>query len=341
MATFSPDGTTVATAGADSVRLWEPYGEGRLHGIHKFSRSATAITFDPTGRYLASGSADGTVAVERAGGRPVRTLQIDSPIVSMNWARNNLLLVASRDGKARLYLGGAEHPTHATIAHGSQLVGAALREDGNVLATAGTDGVVRIWTPDAALVRALPKVPNLGAVALDPKGRLLASASGKLVIVYDAQTGKQLASLPGHTDTVTGLAFSPDGTQLTSSSRDHDARVWDLKGVRNGTTHVKVLHRHTSFVSGVAYSGDGRWIATAGPLKAGIWASGDTDLPGNFLQFVRGNQGPITSVAFSPAGWRLATAARDGSIRVFDCKLCGHAPQLEAYARARLAALRR
>ena len=39
--------------------------------------------------------------------------------------------------------------------------------------------------------------------------------------------------------------------------------------------------------------------------------------------FVRGNQLPINSIAFSPRGWELATASRDGSIRVFDCQLCG------------------
>jgi len=89
--------------------------------------------------------------------------------------------------------------------------------------------------------------------------------------------------------------------------------------------------------SGVAFSGDGRWVATAGPLKAGVWAPGVTDLPNNFLFFVRGNLAPINAVAFSPHGWELATAARDGSIRVVDCKLCGRLPQLEVYARARLA----
>jgi hypothetical protein len=68
---------------------------------------------------------------------------------------------------------------------------------------------------------------------------------------------------------------------------------------------------------------------------------GDSDLPGSFLQFVRGNTMPIASVAFSGGAWELATAARDGSIRVVDCKLCGGLPQLEAYARARLARLHR
>ena len=107
---FSPDGLTVATVSGSTARLWEPYGEGRFRGIHAFKGVATAITFDPSGRYLASGGADGTVVVERAGGRPVRTITIGSPVVALKWAQDDDLLVASRDGNARLYRNGAGSP---------------------------------------------------------------------------------------------------------------------------------------------------------------------------------------------------------------------------------------
>lgn len=339
MAVFAPapDGTTVATAGGSTVRLWEPYGEPRLRGIHRMAGAATSVSFDPTGRLLASGGADGMVVVQQAHGGPLRTLAIGSPVVATTWARNGLLLAAGRDGNVHLFPGGGAHESRR-IAHGSQLVGADLRRDGAIVATAGSDGVVRIWdAKSGSLVRALPRVTNLAAVALDPTGRLVAAASGSSVLVYDATTGKQLTVLLGHTDAVTGVAFSPDGDRLASSSKDHDARVWDTRTLRL----IKVLHRHTAFVSGVAFSPDGRWIATAGPLKAGVWAAGESDLPDSFLYFVRGNVSPIAGVAFSARGWELATAARDGSIRVYDCKLCGGLPQLESYARARLASLRR
>jgi WD40 repeat protein len=94
-------------------------------------------------------------------------------------------------------------------------------------------------------------------------------------------------------------------------------------------------------VSDVAFSADDRWIATAGATKAGIWESHANDLHGGFLQFARGNTGPLTGVAFSPHGWKLATTSRDGSVRILDCKLCGGLPQLESYAKARLARLPR
>jgi WD40 repeat protein len=336
MAVFAPHGTTVATVGGSTLRLWEPYGEPRLRGIHKSAAPATSVSFDPTGAFLASGAADGTVLVQRAHGGPLRTLTIGSPVVSTAWASNRLLLVAGRDGKAHLFPGGVRESR--VLPHGSELVGAALRADGTVAATAGSDGVVRLWdTSSGSQLLALPAAPGLTSVALDPKGRWVATGVGNVVRLYDARTGKERPDLVGHTDVVTGLAFSPDGSQLVSSSRDKDARVWDPQTLKL----LKVLHKHTAFVSGVAFSPDGRWIATAGPAKAGVWAAHETDLPDSFLYFVRGNESPIASVAFSSQGWELATAARDGSIRVFDCKLCGGLPQLESFAKARLASLHR
>jgi WD40 repeat protein len=336
LAVFARDGLSVATVAGTTVRLWEPFGEARLRGIHQSAAPATSLAFDPTGKLLASGSADGDVVVQKAHGGPLRTRNLGAPVVALAWAGNGTLLMGAKDGS--VHLSGDAGLTEARgIAHGSQLVGAALRADGATVATAGTDGHVRLWNASGGSLLDVNAGTELTSVALDPTGRLFAAGVGHNVVVYDAHTGRQLGVLTGHTDTVTGVAFSPDGKQLASSSRDRDARVWDTKPLR----FVKVLRRHTAFVSGVTFSPDGRWIATAGPAKAGIWSAHDVGLPGSFLQFVRGNTTPIASVAFAAHGWELATAARDGSIRIADCKLCGRLPQLETYAKARLASLQR
>jgi WD40 repeat protein len=331
---FSPDGTTVATVSGSTARLWEPYGEPVLRTIYKGHGAATSVAFDPSGSMLASGDTRGNLLIEQAHGGVIQTVNIGSPIASVAWARNRLLLVAAKSGTVHLFASGSGGIRQAgVLRHGSHLVGAALRADGLVAATAGTDGRIRLWNTQTgrSTLRIAPP-PRLGAVALDPTGRLLAAAVGKDIAVFDARTGIRLKLLRGHKDRVTGLAFSPDGTRLVSSSADHDARVWDTQTL----TLRKVLHRHVASVSGVAVTADGRWIATAGPTKAGVWETNGTDLAGSFLFYVRGNGSPITGVAFSSRGDELATSAHDGGIRVFDCHLCGGLPSLEAYARERL-----
>jgi WD40 repeat protein len=336
-ALFAPDGRTVATVAGSTVRLWEPYGEPWLGSIHKATTPATSVVFDPTGSLVASGDANGDVLIQRTHGEPLRTLHIGASIVSLAWAHDGMLLVGAKDGTVHLRANAGETDTR-TISHGSPLVGAALRGDGAVVATAGTDGYVRLWDAKTGH-RLLELHPPAGvtSVAVDPTGRLVAVGAGPAIYVYDARTGARRAILKGHTDTVTGLAFSPDGSQLVSSSLDHDARVWDARTLKL----VKVLRRHVSFISGVAFSNDGRWVATAGPLKAGIWAAGSSNLRGSFMFFLRGNKKPIDSIAFSPRGWEVATASHDGSVRVFDCKLCGRLTNLESYAGAQLKSLQR
>jgi WD40 repeat protein len=46
--------------------------------------------------------------------------------------------------------------------------------------------------------------------------------------LWDLATGQELITLPGHTGRVNGLAFSPNGTRLASSSFDGTTRVYTL-----------------------------------------------------------------------------------------------------------------
>jgi WD40 repeat protein len=52
------------------------------------------------------------------------------------------------------------------------------------------------------------------------------------VRLWDADTGEELVRLPGHSDYVFSLAFSPDGKTLVSSSGDTTLRLWDTEPLR-------------------------------------------------------------------------------------------------------------
>jgi WD40 repeat protein len=61
---------------------------------------------------------------------------------------------------------------------------------------------------------------------------------------------------------------------------------------------------------------------------------------GRNLFLLRPGQAPLSAVAFSPVGWRIVTGGVDGRVQMYDCRLCGDAPQLVALAHTRLARLR-
>jgi WD40 repeat protein len=91
--------------------------------------------------------------------------------------------------------------------------------------------------------------------AASPDGKVIAAGKDKAIIVYDAQTGREILKLAGHTDKVTALAYSPDGKRLASGGADKTVQVWD---VPTG----KVLWKSTGndAVKAITFSPDGKAI---------------------------------------------------------------------------------
>ena len=83
------------------------------------------------------------------------------------------------------------------------------------------------------------------------------SADG-VVRVWDTAKDDPLFTLPGHTDAVRRLAFSPDGLRLVTAGKDGDIRVWDLR--RTGTS--KVLKDPSRSVFSAAFDPRSRRVVT-------------------------------------------------------------------------------
>jgi WD40 repeat protein len=158
-------------------------------------------------------------------------------------------------------------------------------------------------------------------------GGATATIRGDTVAV---RSGGESTILRGHRERVTSAEFSPDGARIVTSSRDGEARIWDV--ATGETAHTLVGHRRA--VNDASFSPNGRWVVTAGSSTAGLW---DVKT-GALVFYLRGHRGPATSATFDPTGLVIVTGGLDGTVRRYLCSVCGDLEELVALAEERLAA---
>jgi Tol biopolymer transport system component len=200
----------------------------------------------------------------------------------------------------------------------------AFSPDGRMLASAAADPAasVAVWDVNTGRLRMILRghAARVQAIAFSPDGRTLASAGGDgMVKLWDIAGGRERAALKGHKGSILTLAFAPDGKTLASGSGADDRSIvlWDVatSGPR------RTLEGQKSPVMSLAFSPDGRTLASAGSQRFVVEGNRRTFGPGEILLWdvagggikssLKGHEGLIDSVAFSPDGRTLASGGYD------------------------------
>ncbi|MEE2712299.1 MAG: protein kinase [Planctomycetota bacterium] len=179
---------------------------------------------------------------------------------------------------------------------------------------------VVIWTPFTPKPTIIPSTGSLvTALAWSPAtgSRQLAVgyASGEIGVfeISDLRTAPRAiwnAPISAHSETITKLAFGPQGQWLASGSTDRRAAVWNVATQQERWQPWL----HGDSVRDLAWSSDGRLLATgSADNRARILDSATGDL----RQTYAGHTDWVTRVAFDPEARRLFTISYDGSARIF------------------------
>jgi WD40 repeat protein len=212
----------------------------------------------------------------------------------------------------------------ATFAgHAGWVWSVAFSPDGRMLASGATDSSMRVWNVQTGrcLQVFTEHTACVRSVRFSPDGQWLASGSeDRTVRVWNLQ-GECLHLFKGHTQSVYSVHFAPDQQTLVSSSNDTDLRIWN---VHDGNC-LSVLQGHTSGVHCVRYSPDGQLLASGchdGSIR--LWSGHRSNQQPSKPSFTNSSTRLlhkhidwIWDIAFSPDGCFLASASRDGTLRVW------------------------
>ena len=318
---------SLSAATLENIKQIREYN--RLQG-HKGEISTVKFSLDS--QFLASGSEDTTIKIWRRDGKLQQTLSgHQDRVFSVVFSPDNQFLIAASfdntisfwhyDSSTKLF---TNQPTFE-LAKQDGLLAISLSPNGEILATANSQGQVKLWTLNGQLIKTFTahKQKVLG-VSFSPDGQTIATASADKTIKLWNLEGKELKTLPGHNDEVLAVKFSPDGNIniLASASKDKTVKLWDING--------QLLHTfegHNNHVLDVNFSPDGKTIISASADDTvKVWMI-PNDLKNDLNKdFTFSSQLPIytflghgdkaSEASFSPDGKTIVSASADGTIKL-------------------------
>ena len=269
---------TLLAYGADTIILWDVTTRKQIANLEGHTGWVASVSFSPDGTLLAYG-ADTIILWDVTTRKQIANLEGHTGwVASVSFSPRRHPLSLRGRHDYTMGRGDAKTDRHPRRAYGSGQ-GRVVFSDGILLASGADDDTVILW---------------------------------------DVATRQRIATLEGHTDGVSSVSFSPDGTLLASGSRSWDDTIilWDVATRKQIATLEGHMDRwYTHPVTSVSFSAlDGPLLATGGwDGTVILW---DVLKREKIVAF--GHTGEVNSVSFSPSGTTLAAGGEDGTILLWN-----------------------
>jgi WD40 repeat protein len=275
---FSSDGRKLVTI-SDSIRVWDTSSWRETTTIQTtslspggFTGGSGGVALNADGSQLARVDNDQIQFIDLASGKDLRMVSLpDSQMLDLELSFTSdgrLLAAGVHDKKLKVWdVNSKSERVQAPTLKDFAVI--RFSSDGRLVAVAD-NYLVRIWEAGTGKQLATINVPNSGVyqenggvfAAFTPDGKRLATSGfGTQTYLWDVDTGKQVQQLKGRTNMAYDVAFSEDGTQLTSGGRTR----WDLR-----TGQGRRLSSSTTDKQMGLPSADGKLIAMFAPNSSTV-----------------------------------------------------------------------
>jgi WD40 repeat protein len=328
----------VVACGDGTVLIFDLLTGGELHRIdahpvnlHVGVLGAIRVSFRPGYDQAASCGCDDTVRLwDTTNGELLRTFHGHvQKVWSVSFTHDGkTLATCGTGGQVKLWNPDTAEELPSSIGLNTPLVTARFSPDSTRIATGGNNSEVRVWDvgePFGAY-RLQGHHAEVNGVAFSRDGKVLASGAGhwaaggdSRVLLWDSATREILRVLDGHVAPVFTMAFHPNGLWLTSSGVDCRVITWNIQ--TGDIVREFLSEDDRNGVRAIAYDPTGKLLITGGwngddslGSSAVIW---DAET-GARLHVLKPHGGALDDVAWSRDGSLVATACRDGVLRVWD-----------------------
>eukprot|EP00095_Tigriopus_kingsejongensis_P001785 maker-scaffold225_size250570-snap-gene-1.16 protein:Tk01785 transcript:maker-scaffold225_size250570-snap-gene-1.16-mRNA-1 annotation:"wd repeat-containing protein 57" len=209
-AKFHPDGQILASAGFDrTICLWNVYGECEnyhvINSVHAGAILDLHFAYED-GQYMYTGSTDKTVGI---------------------FDTNTAQRIKRLKG----------HTNYVNSVHPARR--------GEPLIVSGSDDCsIRVW--DQRKRNAVQTLNGVTSVTFnDTADQVISAGIDNQVKIWDLRKPNQPSSiLSGHTDTITGMSLSPDGSYVLTNAMDNSLRIWDVRPFVQNDRCTKIITGH-------------------------------------------------------------------------------------------------